>query len=180
MSETATQPAPTTSHALMRGEGGSKYSDEQRIEAIGHYLVLGNMSRVSDALGIPKQTLSEWAQSEWWHRAIGQVRTERNEDLDCRLSNAVDRALDGLLDRMDNGDAQVIDGELRKVPVKGRDLAVMFGVMFDKRQLLRSMPTSINASAGTIDALAGRMVTLLQRAAAPTEIDVTPAAPQQP
>ena len=160
-----------SAHTLTRAPG-SQYSDEQRINAVGHYLVLGNLRRVQDATGIPNQTLSDWSKSEWWHRAVGQIRAERNDELDNRLSAAVDKALDGIMDRLEHGDAQVIDGEIRRVPVKARDLAVVTGVTFDKRQLLRSMPTSINQSAGGMDSLAGRMVKLLERAA---EVDVTPA-----
>jgi len=150
---------------------GSQYSDEDRRNAIGHYLVLGSLRRVEDATGIPNQTLSGWTKTDWWNQAIGKIRAERNDELDNRLSAAVDKALDGIMDRLEHGDAQVIDGEIRRVPIKARDLAVVTGVTFDKRQLLRSMPTSINQSAGGMDALAGRMVKLLERAA---EVDVTP------
>lgn len=153
----------------------SRYTDADRINAIGHYLVLGNLRKVEAATGIPNETLSGWTRTEWWNQLLAQIRAERNQDLDCRLSNAVDKALDGLLDRIDNGDTVVVDDELRKIPVKGRDLAVMFGVMFDKRQLLRLSPTSIQAN-GQVDSLAGRLVGLLERAVTKPEIDVTPKA----
>ena len=38
----------------------SKFSDEDRRNAVVHYCVLGNMQRVADATGIPRTTLISW------------------------------------------------------------------------------------------------------------------------
>ena len=39
---------------------GSRYSDVQRRAAVVEYIVLGNMAKVSEMLGIPETTLSDW------------------------------------------------------------------------------------------------------------------------
>ena len=73
---------------------------------------------------------------------------EIGESMKFRYAKIIEAAADELLDRLQNGDP-VMDrttGEIGRVPVKARDLAVAGGVTFDKMRLLDHQPTRITAT----------------------------------
>jgi hypothetical protein len=45
---------------------------------------------------------------------------------------------ESIIDRLDNGDAYVVGGEVKRKPVSARDLALVAAITFDKRQLARN------------------------------------------
>lgn len=46
---------------------GSQYTDNDRRAAAANYVVLGNMTKVSELTGIAQTTLSEWKnKTDWW------------------------------------------------------------------------------------------------------------------
>ena len=58
--------------------------------------------------------------------------------------------MNGLKDRLRNSDAHIgKSGEIIRKPIGGRDIAVITGVLFDKRALLRHQPTSISGKVDT-------------------------------
>jgi len=127
---------------------GSRYSIEDRVTAATHFLVTGNMAQVSKATGIPETTLSGWRKSEWWVPLVADLRSEYDEELDGKLTGLLHRAVDALICGLDRGDTVLVRGstgsyESRQKSVSARDLAVISGIIYDKRALLRRMPTSI-------------------------------------
>ena len=77
---------------------------------------------------------------------LASIRLEKSDEIDAIISNTLEKSSKQLIDRIDNGD-QVLnkDGEVTNIGMKGRDLATVFGIMFDKRQIMRNLPTSIKA-----------------------------------
>ena len=122
---------------------GSHYSDEQRREAVAQYVVLGNWRRVSEATGIPQRTLGDWAKQPWFHVLLAEVRAQKGAELDGQLTRIIHKATDELFDRLENGDAVLVGGEIKRRPVSARDLATIAGITYDKRALLRDDPTAI-------------------------------------
>ena len=61
------------------------------------------------------------------------------------MSKVIDKALDILMTRIEEGDYQYDQktGRLVKVPLKARDLERVTSGLFDKRQLIRKQPTNI-------------------------------------
>ena len=53
------QESPITLSNALQGYtfAGSKYTNEQRIEAVANYMILGTLSKTSEACGIPLATL---------------------------------------------------------------------------------------------------------------------------
>ena len=45
-----------------------------------------------------------------------------------------------LLDRLKNGDAVLVAGEIKRKPVSARDLALVSAIAYDKRVLVRNQP----------------------------------------
>jgi len=124
---------------------GSKYTDKERMEVIAHYAVLGNQTKVSELTNIPQQTISQWSKNEWWQEALSRVRLEKAEELDAMLTNSIHKALDQVQDRIDNGDEIIQSGQALRRKMTGKDLATTAGILFDKRQISRNLPTSISA-----------------------------------
>lgn len=64
------------------------------------------------------------------------------------MSKVIDKALDLIMERIDQGDYQYDQktGKIVKIPLKVRDLERVASGLFDKRQLIRKQPTSIKTS----------------------------------
>ncbi len=58
---------------------GSKYTDQQRKEAVLEYSASGCLATVSESTGIPRKTLGDWVRSEWWDQQLTEVRQEDGE-----------------------------------------------------------------------------------------------------
>ena len=157
--------------SIVTTSSGSKYTDEDRRNVVVHYAVLGNFKKVSEYTGIPDNTIGHWKNhSDWWEPLLEQVRAEKKDELDATLSRTIESATQRLEQRIDLGDAFITkDGDIAFKPVSARDLATVTGIIFDKRQLLRSAPTSIkaestdarlNSLAEKVRELQGGMVTI--------------------
>jgi len=125
----------------------SKYDDSQRRHALGVFIVLGNFQATSKQTGVPRATLQDWSKREWWLNLISAVRQEKADELDAQISNSIQKALDSVDGRLEQGDAYITkSGEVAYKPVSARDSATVLGIMFDKRALMRNMPTTITQS----------------------------------
>ena len=149
---------------------GSQYTDEQRQQAIANYIVTGNITKTAELVNIPRRTINQWKLSEWWDAAVAKMRLEKHDELDANLSNIIHSATEALSERIASGDAYIDkEGEVRLKPMSGRDLATVTGIIFDKRQIMRNLPTSIkaestdarlNSLAEKVRELQGGMVTI--------------------
>lgn len=127
-----------------------KYTEEDKQRAIANYLVFCNMVQVSKITGIPRSTLMTWTKSEWWVNKITIARIEQNQKLDAKFTNIIEKATYAIEDRIENGDFRLNKKEeLLRVPMTGRDLSIVTGVTFDKRNLQRGQPTSITENIDT-------------------------------
>ena len=134
---------------------GSQYTNDQRIAVIADYSVTGNITKTADLHNMPKQTVSNWAKSDWGIELLGQIRTEKGEELDANLTKLIDSAFEQAQDRIENGDYRVTkDGKLIRVPMGGYQLVISGATTYDKRQLHRNQPTAISGESETIKALA--------------------------
>ena len=132
---------------------GSKYSDEDRRRVAVEYLVTGNMKKVAKRVRIPRRTLVDWKQSEWWDELVAEVRHEKGEELDANLTKLIDSSFEQAQDRVENGDYRVTkDGKLIRVPMGGRDLVIAGATVYDKQRLHRNEPTSIKSDSSSSQA----------------------------
>ena len=109
---------------------------------------------------MPKQTVHNWARSEWGVELLGQIGTEKGEELDAHFTKLIDVAFDEAEDRIKNGDYRLVktkkaikhddgslevaeDYELKRIPMGGKELVISGATVYDKRQLHRNQPTSI-------------------------------------
>ena len=123
------------------------------------FLVTGNLRATATQTGVNERTLSDWVKADWWEPLLQTLHYEKGRELDSKLTQVIDRALDELADRLANGDQKLNrDGELVRVPITAKDAAIVAAVMFDKRQILRNMPTAITQDPGYLHRVAEKLI----------------------
>jgi hypothetical protein len=131
------------------------YNLEQKTDACAMYCVYGDIDQVSELTGIPSKFLREWKQEPWWNEIQKKVFVEQNEKLAGRITGVLDKSLEHLVDRLDNGDYlwDVRKSKLVRKPVDTKVLATVFNTLVTRRQLIRGEPTSITTQVGVDDRL---------------------------
>lgn len=154
--------------SLVSGMGmtmqGSHYSEEQRRQAVVAYEIHGSLEKASEATSIPATTIGDWKRTDWWDHVTVELRAQVSARIGSNITRILEKTLTHLDDRIDNGDVVLSkDGEQRRIPMKGRDLAVTGAILFDKRQLLMNRATSISENR-TVDGLATEMLAAFKQA----------------
>ncbi len=140
--------------SMIPKQPGSQYSDDQRIAVLADYCVTGNITKTAELHNMPEQTVRDWTKSEWGVELLGEIRDQKGEELDANLTKLIDSAYEQAQDRIENGDYRVTkDGKLFRVPMGGYQLVISGSTIYDKRQLHRNQPTSIQGDSETISKL---------------------------
>lgn len=115
------------------------WSEKQRIEAVTTWLATGNLTLTAAAINIPLDTVQRWRRTPWWNELVESIRSEENLQLDGKLAKVVNKSVDQLLDRVENGDFQYDQktGQLVRKPISARDAAKVTTDMIDRRELLQ-------------------------------------------
>jgi transposase-like protein len=116
---------------------------EKKIEVVSQYLVLGNMKLVAAMTGVGHGLIREWKGQPWWKEIESEIRQTQNIEKDTKLSKIVDKSLDAVLDRIENGDF-IYDqktGEVKRKPANLKDLHRVSVDMISKQELLRGNVT---------------------------------------
>jgi hypothetical protein len=108
------------------------------MKALTTFLATGSQAHTAAITGIPEQTINSWRKAEWWNERIKEIRDGENIQLDAKLTKVMDKALDAVVDRIENGEYMYDPrtGEIRRVPAKLRDVQKVAGDMIDKKTLL--------------------------------------------
>jgi hypothetical protein len=138
-----------TARGFVKGNP-SYYTDDEKIAAVAAYAAAGTCTRASEVTGIPDYRIRRWKMEPWWEELIQRVRMEKDEELDAKMSKIIDKALEELQDRVNDGDYRMNpNGQLKRVPITAKDAVTVTKQIIDKRQLLRGRPTSISGSVTT-------------------------------
>jgi hypothetical protein len=100
----------------------AQWSQNQKLQAVSTYLMLGNMAQTAIVTGIPYQTLQFWKTSDWFKDYVLQLQAEDVQQMDSNIRRIVDKSLKAVEDRIDTGD-NIFDqktGKIRKIPVSSR------------------------------------------------------------
>lgn len=124
------------------------WSEKKHIEAITTYLATGNITETARLINVPVVTVRSWMQKDWWESTIKEIQNGEGQKQDNKMTKVIDRALEVLITRIEEGDYQYDQktGRMVKVPLKARDLERVASGLFDKRQLIRKAPTNIKES----------------------------------
>ena len=138
-------------HTLVRSSE-SQYSAEDRLELMMHYLEKGSLLVASEATGIPYYTAKSWIVTKWWAAAAADYRRRMQDELDGSFSQAIKLSINAIVDRVENGDTVVTArGEKKRVPMKGRELATVLSLLFDKREVIRNGESSLAVGEGSTE-----------------------------
>lgn len=146
-----------------------QHTPEDRYKAAAALVASGNSIAAGKQVGLPASTIRHWAQHDIDFQAMCQeVRTEFGETIKSKLAQIINAANDQTLDRLQNGDVirDSRTGELVRIPIKGKDAAIIGAVSFDKLRLAESQPTSIVQHENTtekLQRLADQFRTISQR-----------------
>jgi hypothetical protein len=122
------------------GERGT-WPEKKRIEALTTFLATGSQAHTAAITGIPEPTIATWRKQEWWAERTKEIKDSENLVLDKKLAKVMDKALDAVLDRVENGEYMYDPrtGDIKRVPAKLRDVQKVAGDMIDKRQLMEKV-----------------------------------------
>lgn len=131
---------------------GTRYAwpEKKRIEAVTTYLALGNASLVEATTGVPAATVRQWKTQPWWKELVATVQQESDQQLDTKLGDLIQKSLNAVNDRLENGDFHwdARNGEFVRKPVSLKDSWKVSNEMLDKRWLIRDRPdTKVNTEA---------------------------------
>jgi hypothetical protein len=120
----------------------SIWTQNQKLQAVSTYLMLGNLSETAIVTGIPLPTLKIWKTSDWFKEFALQLQTEDVQQMDSNLKRVVDKALKAVEDRLDLGDAQFDQktGKITRVPVKAHVALKITTDLLTKQEKIRETP----------------------------------------
>lgn len=154
------------------------HPEEKRIEACTLFAATGSITKTAALCKVPAGTVRRWKDEDWWDEISQRIRREENESTDKKFSTIVDKALSKIEERIENGDYvyDIKKGVAVPVPVGARDLAIVTGTLFDKRQLLRGEATKISKNVNTeehLNQLAERFIQAVKkRGSGVKELDI--------
>jgi hypothetical protein len=118
------------------------WSQNQKLQAVSTYLMLGNMSQTAIVTGIPLQTLKIWKTTDWFKDYALQLQSEDIQQMDSNLKRVVDKALKAVEDRLDLGDAQFDQktGKITRIPIKAHVALKITTELLTKQDKLKENP----------------------------------------
>ncbi len=125
----------------------------------------GDVPLAAAMCGLTVKEAYELVRKPGMQEVAGMVRSLENMTLDAGLTRTLNKALDKLQDRIDNGDVKIniSTGQVFRQPMSGKDTAIAMAILYDKRQLLRQLPTVIGTG-DTAEEKLERMAARLEEA----------------
>jgi hypothetical protein len=169
---------------VAKGIQKGMFPDTKKVEAATIYAVTGSLQRASELSGVPIHTLQSWRREDAFQELLREVWQENNEKIDAKFTEIIEKSLNAILDRLDNGDYKVTPrGDVKRVPISAKELSLVQAINVDKRQLLRGLPTSRSESGDTgtqktvdrLEKLAETFESLARLGRKPLTLDVTDA-----
>lgn len=118
------------------------YSDKVKLNAVATYISTGGNNRLTAELcGLDERRVRAWRTTSWWKEFEDELRNQELLDTNQKLKQVLDKSLNLVMDRLENGDT-ILDsktGTLKKVPMKGRDIHRVSMETLDKRVLLEKL-----------------------------------------
>lgn len=116
---------------------------DTRMQAAIAYLITGSSEEAGKMCNVTGRTIRYWMQEPWWEALLDEAKGVKQKELDALWTGLIHKATDKLRERISDGDPVVTrTGEIRYVPVKAKDLAVVTAIAVDKRAILRGQVTS--------------------------------------
>ena len=119
------------------------YPERKRIEVVVLYACVGDPEQVSKLSSVPVSYIKKWRKEDWFKDLLREIREENNDKIDVQFTEIVEKTLEQVKDRLENGDyVQNYKGDLQRKPISAKDLVYLLSINVDKRQTLRGEPTT--------------------------------------
>jgi len=134
---------------------GFQLSDEARLQAVAHYFVTGSARKTAQIVGLAERTVRGWTKLDWWEKETELLKAAAEDEFRADCMQIVTKATEQIMDRINNGDAvlNTKTGEVQRVPMKGKDLAWIRSITYDKLRISEGLPTSIQQKQSSDDLL---------------------------
>ncbi len=118
--------------------------EDKRIEVATLWAATRDLGAVSEMSGVSVYVIKKWKEEPWFHNVVSRVIKDKNDVLDKKLTDVIDSCATLIQERLTKGDTKVNykTGEVYTAPLDARGLALVMGILFDKRQLIRGEATS--------------------------------------
>lgn len=125
---------------------------ETKISMVQRLLVHGNARRATEELGVPWDTYQDWRRAEWWSELIEEVKLQQRLELNNRLGTVVDKALEILEDRMENGDLVLNQktGQIVRRAIPARDAARIANDILSRKLVMEKQDTEQQVQKDTV------------------------------
>lgn len=122
----------------LKKTSNERWSDQQKLEAVKSWLVLGNMCMVSRLHSIPRITLQVWKTTNWWKELVEELKLQERIELSSKMKQMIDAAHTVVADRLANGD-HILDqktGQIVRKPVNMKDAHKVAVDLLNQRDLV--------------------------------------------
>ena len=82
------------------------WSQQKKDEALAVYTATKSPTLTAQQINVPVATIINWRRQDWWKERLAEIQSQDYEKLDGKLSNVIDKALDAVMDRLENGEYQ--------------------------------------------------------------------------
>jgi hypothetical protein len=112
------------SNMVASDERGSPHKPEVKYNCVVTWLATGNLRIAASTVNVPYNTARYWYTQPWWKEFEFEIANSKRTKTNNKLSKIVDKSLDLLEDRLENGEMVLNNktGELIRKPVQVRDL----------------------------------------------------------
>lgn len=152
-------PTVVTKRMRRKKNGSGWWREDQKIEAVAQYLLLGKMTEVSRVTGIPRETLYKWKATDFWTNTEADIRKQTSQELQGKLGKIVEKSLKVVEDRLDRGDF-VYDpksGSIKRIGVRASVANQITKDAIDRKILLEKLS---NKGSNSEEAVAVRLASL--------------------
>ena len=115
------------------------WSEKKRLETVTTYLSTGNVTLTAALQNIPRDTLKTWMKQDWWAERCAEIKSQETKQLDTKLEKIVEKSLEYVSDRLENGDPMYDPrtGKVIRVPARLRDIHKVSMDMMDRRMMIQ-------------------------------------------
>ena len=129
------------------------WTDDKKVQVVTTYLALGNAPMVEAVTKVPASTIRKWRMEDWWKELEAMLREENSLELNAKLAKIVNKSLDIVMDRLDNGEL-VLDrptGKIVRRPVYLKDASRVASDTIDRQALIAKVLSPQKAEQVSLD-----------------------------
>ena len=121
--------------------GKRRYSKEEKYEVAVYLMIHGSQKKAAELSGVNPRMVSHWVHNDNEFKELyGQAIEKGKIKFDSMTSSLIDSSLEMVRAKLNNERKLMAEGEGK---LSAKDAALTAKVIYDMRQLSRSLPTSI-------------------------------------